>query len=122
MIPNLKNNMQNPERGFTLVELAVVLAIFFIIISAVITVFITAIQQQKRLLDQQDLLNQVSYVTDFVSASLKAAVPDTNGSCIGAGNIYQLTNCPNGTLVPCNGIKFINQFDGGACESIFLDK
>src|SRR5438132_555205 len=103
----LKTNMQ---QGFTLIELVVVLAIFLILVGAMVDVFISIVGNQKRILQEQEILNQASYVLEYMSTALKAAVKDPDGTCLGtAGYIYLLTHCDNGPSEPCNGIKFINQ-------------
>ena len=109
--------------GFTLIELVVVLAIFFIILAAMVDVFISMVKHQRRILEEQELLNQMVYVTEYMSTALKAAAKDPTGTCLGAaGNIYVLTHCTGGIASPCNGVKFINQLDGNACQEFFLDE
>jgi len=110
------------QKGFSLIELVVVLSIFLIIISVTVDIFISMVQQQKRILEEQELLNQTSYVEEYMSKALRTAVKDINGSCLGTiGYVYLLTHCNNGTLQACNGVKFINQSDNNACQEFFLD-
>lgn len=110
------------QEGFTLMEIVVVLALFLIITGVTIDLFVSIVQQQKRVLSEQELLNQTSYITEYISRALKMAIKDPSGSCLGqTGNVYVLTHCPNGTFEACNGVKFINASDSNACEEIFLD-
>ena len=108
--------------GFTLIEVVFVLVIFLIIVGAAVDIFVSIIQHQKRILVEQELLNQTSYVTEYVSKALRMAVKSKNATCLtNRGYFYELTHCPNGTLEACNGIKFINQSDNDACLEFFLD-
>jgi prepilin-type N-terminal cleavage/methylation domain-containing protein len=111
------------NNGYTIIELMVVLAIFFVIVGITVDIFISVLQQQKRILAEQELLNQGSYAIEYISRALKMAVKDPTGACLGApGAVYQLTHCLNGTLTACNGVKFINQSDSNACQEFFLDE
>ncbi|OGZ68364.1 MAG: hypothetical protein A3D44_01705 [Candidatus Staskawiczbacteria bacterium RIFCSPHIGHO2_02_FULL_42_22] len=122
MISNFKFQISNSQNGYSLIELVVVLAIFLIILTASINVLIAVVQDQKRTLENQELLNQSSYVMEYMSKALKSAVQDPTGWCLGTtGYVYLLTHCNNGTQEACNGIKFINQSDGNACQEFFLD-
>lgn len=118
---------QNPKNskksdGFTLVELVVVLVIFVIIIDVTIAIFISIIKQQKRILTEQELLNQTSYLTEYMSRSLRGAKKDTTGSCLKdgvttyPGYFYLLTH-PTATFY--QGVKFISRTDD--CKEFFLD-
>ncbi|MBX4200989.1 prepilin-type N-terminal cleavage/methylation domain-containing protein [Candidatus Parcubacteria bacterium] len=110
------------QKGFTLIEVVFVLALFLIIIGVTISIFLSIVRHQKRILVEQELLNQGSYAFEYMSKALRMAVKDNDGSCLGgSGKIYLLTHCLNGTLDACQGIKFINQSDGNACQEFFLD-
>jgi type II secretory pathway pseudopilin PulG len=110
------------EKGYSLLELVVVLAVFFLIMAFSLDVFISLISSQRRILDEQELLNQTSFAMDYISSGLETAKADPNGSCLGAtGYIYVLTHCPNGNLSACNGIKFINHGNNDICDEFYLD-
>lgn len=109
------------QKGATLIELTVVLAVFFIIISATIGIFISIIQQQKKILSEQELLNQVNYAMENISRQSRTAVADSTGSCLGSSFInyyYLLTHYDSGAGF-YNGIKFIS-YDNN-CHEFFLD-
>ena len=128
------------QKGFSLIELTIVLAIFLIVVVAMMNIFISMVTQQKKLLGQQELLNQTSYVMGYLSNSFKAALPDPDGSCLGAvGRVYLLSpsHCTQynygnnqnngngngyGSYQLCSGVKFINSQDENACVEIFLDE
>lgn len=69
--------------GFTLVEMLVVVAIFSILIVAIIGVFVSAVRAQKYNLAAQQLLDQTSYAMGYTSRFLRMAKKDEGGSCTG---------------------------------------
>jgi len=131
-----KTKMQNKktlnEKGFTLVELIVVMAIFLFVIGAALSIFISIIKDQRRVLAEQQFLNQVSYAEEYISKGIRMAKAEVNENCLidseghdHPGYIYLLTHPhPNGQSY--KGIKFINQSGISAssdpiCEEFFLD-
>lgn len=107
--------------GFTIVELIVVLAVFATIMTAATSIFISIIQQQKNISNEQEILNQASYAIEYMSRSIRTAVTDESGSCLGApfqGYIYLLTkyDSVSGTY---KGVKFIS--NNNDCHEFFLD-
>ncbi|MGA2418048.1 MAG: type II secretion system protein [Candidatus Staskawiczbacteria bacterium] len=116
------------SKGFTLIELIVVMAVFLFVIGAAISIFISIVQNQKRVLSEQELLNQISYVEEYMSKALRMATKDTSGSCLGSDNlgyIYLLTRY-DFTSSTFKGIKFLNQSDldfsgNPTCQEFFLD-
>lgn len=109
------------DKGVTIIELVVVLAIFALMIIATASIFISAIQQQKGTLRDQELLNQVDYVIEYMSRTMRMAVNDTNGDCLGpdyAGYDYVLTHFDSSSGF-YQGIKFSSSYDG--CHEFFLD-
>jgi prepilin-type N-terminal cleavage/methylation domain-containing protein len=119
-----KENKIEPRKGFTLIELVVVMAVFLFIIGAAIGIFISVIQNQKKVLAEQQLINQISYVEEYMSKSLRMATTDTTGlACFGdtkyAGYIYLLTHYNSG-MGAFTGIKFLNQ-SNGVCQEFVWD-
>jgi prepilin-type N-terminal cleavage/methylation domain-containing protein len=122
-----KMKLINKSKGFTLIELIVVMAIFLFIIGAAISIFISMVQQQKKVLAEQQLLSQISYVEEYMSKAFRVAKTETTEGCLldthGAntnypGYIYLLTRYDS-TMGQFRGIKFINQ-DNGYCQEFFL--
>lgn len=109
------------QRGFTMIELIFSMAMFLIILGVTLDIFISIVQQQERILAEQELLSQASYAIEYMSRALRVAAKDPTGTCLGsAGDVYLLTHCSfNGSA--CGGIKFINALDNNACEEFFLD-
>jgi len=121
------------QKGFTIVEMIVVMAVFLFIVGAGIGIFISVIQSQKKVLAQQQLLNQISYIEEYMSKALRMAKTDETGNCLGdPGNggkyIYKLTRQDPipGVSGIYRGIKFLNQSDedvlgNPVCQEFFLD-
>src|SRR3989344_2850901 len=110
------------DKGFTLVEVVVVLAIFIIVIDVAVTIFISMISHQKRILEEQEFINQASYAMEYMSKSLRVAAKDNDGICLQGypGYIYLLPaaryNAQDGFY---EGVKFLTE--DGACKEFFLD-
>ena len=54
--------MRQFKKGFTIIEMVVVMAVFLFIVGAAISIFISVIQNQRRVLAEQQTLNQISYL------------------------------------------------------------
>ncbi len=118
--------------GFTLIELIVVMAIFLFIIGAALAIFISMIQHQRRVLSEEQILNQISYIEESMSKALRMAKTETVETCLKdvasygpeapdhTGYVYLLTRYDNESA-RFNGIKFINASDNGACQEFYLD-
>jgi type II secretory pathway pseudopilin PulG len=136
-----KTNFQK-QKGFTLVELIVVMAVFMLIVGVAIAIFLSIIEGQKRILAQEQILSQVSYAMEYMSKGLRMAKRDTNGDCLvytnsdysisdyfpGYNFLYTRPNYWKCTDGVCNyiyglygGVKFINQSNDNACQEFYLD-
>ncbi|MDP3882583.1 MAG: type II secretion system protein [Candidatus Staskawiczbacteria bacterium] len=119
---NFKFQISNSEKGFTIIELIVSTTVFLLVVGIAVAIFISIVQHQRGVLADQELLNQISYVEEYMSKALRMAKTDTEGSCIQAGGIYSLTRPITLKGVSLyGGIKFINQSDGDSCQEFFLD-
>jgi prepilin-type N-terminal cleavage/methylation domain-containing protein len=83
--PNIKF-----KKGFTLVEMLISIAVFSLIIGFALTIFSSSIKNQRKILAQSQLTDQVSYVMEYISRAVRMAQKDLTGDCIGAGNNYQI--------------------------------
>jgi prepilin-type N-terminal cleavage/methylation domain-containing protein len=103
------------NKGFTLIELLVTIAIFSIIIGAIIGIFISGVRQQRDALQNQVLLNQMSYVLEFMSRALRMASKESGQGCLSQNGLnYELTRGGN-------GITFINVLENNDCQEFFLE-
>jgi prepilin-type N-terminal cleavage/methylation domain-containing protein len=61
------------KRGFTLVEILVAVTIFVIVVSIASSLFVQTIRSQRRNLAYQELLDQTSYVMEYMARSIRMA-------------------------------------------------
>ncbi len=97
------------------------MAIFIFITTGAIGIFISIVNYQRQMLLEQELLNQTSYVVEYVSKALRMATVDENGNCLGQPGYFYLLTRPDAETGFYRGIKFINATDNYACEEIYLD-
>ena len=74
--------MINNQRGFTLIELAVAMTIFVLVIGSALGIFISVVRSQKKILDMQKLLDETSYMAEYMSRHIRMAKKDTTGECV----------------------------------------
>lgn len=111
------------QDGFSLIELAIVLAIFLVVVGAMVNIFISMVANQKKILAELALARQTSFAMEYLSGGLRFAKPDPDGSCLGTkGGVWLLTHCGNDVNAKaCSGVKFINSLGSNACTEVFLD-
>ncbi|KKS91528.1 MAG: hypothetical protein UV65_C0004G0018 [Parcubacteria group bacterium GW2011_GWF2_43_11] len=73
--------MQN--KGFTLIEMVVAVAIFTLLVGTTSSIFLSSIKTQKQGLATQEILDQTSYLMEYMSRSIRMAKKDISGSCTG---------------------------------------
>jgi len=100
------------HRGFTLIEMLVVTAIFSVLMVVISGLFVSALRTEKIIFASKKVLGQTSYALEYMARALRMAKKDDTGACIPSGSNYQLT---------ANGIKFINALQGDDCQEFFLD-
>lgn len=100
------------NKGFTLIETMVALAIFVIVGGAALNLLLYAALGQRNVLSKQGLVDQSSYVVEYLSRALRQAQKDTAGTCIPIGSNYEV-------LGGGVGVKFLDANDD--CRAIFLD-
>ena len=83
------SKLRSTERGVTLIEMLAAVAIFAITVGAISGIFISVIRVQRRVLATQELLDQTSYVLEYMGRALRMAKKDTAASCISAGTNYE---------------------------------
>ena len=104
------------KRGFTLIELMVAVTFFALVIGSATGLFISAVRSQAKALAVQKLLDESSYVIEYMGRALRMAQKDTDGmtclTAVGSGYNYEV----NATG---DSIKFINYQD--ICQKFYLD-
>lgn len=103
------------KTGFTLVELIVTMAIFLIIATAILGIFIAGARQQRMALERQTLLDQTNFGLEFMGRALRFARKELGQGCLSQyGQNYELTHGGS-------GIKFINTLQENDCQEFFLE-
>ncbi len=102
-------------KGFTLIEIAVSIGIFLIILISASGILVSAIKNQRRNLSSQEILSQTSYALEYMSRAMRMAKKDDLGgiNCLLGDKInYEITHSGQ-------GIKFLNSKD--ECQEFFLE-
>lgn len=109
---NLKRIKEN--KGMTLIELLVALIIVSLAVGAISGIFRHVVKGQARALTSQQLMDQSSYVIEYMGRSLRMAKKDDDlGTCTGTPYAnYAKTRSGN-------GIAFMNY--QGECQEFYLD-
>lgn len=104
------------NRGFTLIELMITIAIFATTLSGIFGIFIAGSRQQSIALESQQVLSQASFALEFMSRSLRMANKETGQGCLSQQGLnYELTG-------EGSGVRFINSLDNNDCQEFFLDQ
>jgi prepilin-type N-terminal cleavage/methylation domain-containing protein len=110
---NYKEIKKKNLGGFTLIELLTSVTIFSLIVGGASGIFISAIRAQRRALVKQEILDQTSYLIEYMSRAIRMAKKDVSGSCISSKMNYAVTRSGK-------GIKFMDS--GGNCQEFYLSE
>lgn len=99
------------KTGFTLVELLVAVFIFSLIGGTIVSLLVTGISSQRSSLGTQEVVDQISYVTEYMARALREARKDLDGTCL-------LTRGLNYAIVS-GRLRFLDKND--KCREIYLD-
>ncbi len=100
------------KKGFTLIELLVSVFIFSLIIGGIVNALLTSVSIQQRIMADQKMFSEISFVLEYMGRTLRMAQKDIEGECIGTRNHnYNLLNGGN-------TIRFLN-YDG-ECQEFSL--
>lgn len=110
------------NKGLTLIEMLAAVTMFLIIIGAISGLFISAIRSQRKVLATQELLDQTSYIMEYMGRALRMARKELNctnqadpTTCDCLTTLGYGYNCETIT----GGIKFIDY--NGICTEFFLE-
>lgn len=109
------------NRGFTIIEMLVAMAIFTFVAGAASGLFVSSLRAQRVSLARQQLLDQTSYALEYMSRSLRMAKKelfDHPFACLSQRG-YNYTN-PRGD----DSVRFIKyDYEAGqnVCHEFFLD-
>ncbi|MDR3547762.1 MAG: type II secretion system protein [Candidatus Pacebacteria bacterium] len=82
--------MTTKQRGFTLIEMIVSVAIFAIVMTAVAAAYLNLINIDRQTRGTNDVVNNLSFALDSMSRAIRTG---TNYQCGGSGG----SNCPSGS-------------------------
>jgi len=114
-----KNIFKNKKVGFTLIEMLVAVLVFSIIIVSISGIFIFSVKEQRKLLNNQILLDQVSYALEYMSRALRMGIKQSSElpSCLDyEGQNYKVYES-GGTI----RIRFINALQDNDCQEFYLE-
>ena len=104
------------KKGFTLVELMVVVSVFTILFTISAGLFSIALKNQRYIRLHRQTLDQITYTADNIAAQLRdAKTTQWPTACI-PGGINYTTNITN----EGEGVRFLNRDD--LCIEIYLDQ
>lgn len=70
------------NKGFTIIEMMVVVAIFTLLVSASAGLFVSSLRSQRQSLATQEVLDQTSYLIEYMGRALRLAKKDDDaGTC-----------------------------------------
>jgi prepilin-type N-terminal cleavage/methylation domain-containing protein len=75
------------NKGFTLIEMAVAVAVFSFITASASGLFISGLKAQRASLASQELWDQISYLTEYMSRAIRMAKKDISGACTGTAKL-----------------------------------
>jgi prepilin-type N-terminal cleavage/methylation domain-containing protein len=70
-------------KAFTLVEILVAVAVFSIVAGIASGLFVSSIRTQRASLAHQQLLDQTSYIMEYMGRAIRMAKKDMDGTCTG---------------------------------------
>lgn len=79
-------------KGFTLIETLVSLFIYGVMSIALMNIFVSTLNTQSRILQNQDLMSQSSYALEHMGKIIRMAEKDETGNCAPAGEAYKVEN------------------------------
>lgn len=96
----LGRDIKGCEKGITLIELLIAMAIFSLVLGSSISLLETGIKAQRQVLNMGALSDNLSYVMEYMSRTIRMAKKDKTGSYITPGCNFATTSN--------SGLKFIN--------------
>ena len=100
------------NKGFTIIELLIVVTVFSIVITSSVNLFGSAIKYQKKVMDEINMINGVSYAAEYMSRALRMATKDTTGDCIAEDSNFEIYDADT-------RIRFLNYNE--MCWEFFLE-
>jgi prepilin-type N-terminal cleavage/methylation domain-containing protein len=75
------------NKAFTLIEMVVAVAVFALVVGAASVTFVSSLKAQRQSLASQELLDQTSYLAEYMSRAIRMARKDMTGTCTGTARL-----------------------------------
>lgn len=110
------------KKGFSLIELLVVIGVFSGLMVVITGIFIANFKMQRKTMAIQKTIGEISYATEYMGRAIRMAKNDYEGECLEEDNPKGYTyGTPEDNLEnPQQGIQFIDY--NGDCIKFFLDE
>jgi len=109
----MKKTQKKGEQGFTIPELLVAVLVFSLVIGGATNLLLSGIAGQRSSLAMQELLDQSSFVAEYMTRTLRQAQKDLGPTCLATRGLnYEVTQS--------GGVKFLNI--QGQCQELFLEE
>jgi prepilin-type N-terminal cleavage/methylation domain-containing protein len=115
------------NKGYTLIEVLVAMAIFFVLVAGPTGLFVASLRNQTRILGLREVIDNTSYSLEYMSRALRMAKKELN-----CGNIIEPNTCKclkdNGygfnyeVTRSGKGIRFNNYQNPSVCQEFFWDE
>ena len=108
----MKVTQKKREKGFTIPELLVALFVFSLVTGGATNMLLSGITAQRSSLATQELLDQSSFVIEYMTRALRQAKKDIGPTCLSAHGLnYEVTQ-------EGEGVRFLNA--NGQCQEFRL--
>ena len=110
------------SKGFTIPELLVSLFVFSLLIVGAGGLLISGISVQRRAVAQQEVMDQASYLAEYMSRALRQARKDLSAICLSqGGRNYEVSSNGVDWVIDGSGnqLRFVNR--DGQCQTFFLE-
>lgn len=114
----MEKHREITKQGFTLVEMLVSVLVFSIIIGSIFGMLVLSIKNQRMFLSQQTVLDQISFVTEYISRTLRMAIKEfcIDGCTCFSEEYKNYEISPDGSE-----IRFINSLQNNDCQAFFFE-
>lgn len=103
----------NYSKGFTLVELLTAMTLFLAVSGIVFGAAASLIQYQEQMVAMQGMLNDSSYVLEYMGRFMRMARRDPDGGCLSLGQNFQNPGADT------TNVRFLDH--DGNCRRFFLE-
>jgi len=115
------------NKAYTLIEILMAVSIFMIMIAAPTGFFVGSLKAQQKALASQKLLDNTSYVLEYMGRAIRMAKKELNCSSSEPSSCFCLKTKGYGYNYENPGgfnseIRFVNYQESPVCQKFFLDK